>query len=246
MDPSSCVRRSHTRIRFGGFGRVLAGALLAGLLAAAPSTSLAAAEVLQGGFRFFDPQLRRGRVASLLSLGPLVLGGARERVSPSDGISGICKDIVLVMLGSEGSSRTGDSISLRQKAHVVTFFVFAECIGDEPICLQGASEPVAVAGCSGALKLRLEHGIEASAKVACEGGLPISDPGFDLSAQQRTWLSEAFPGIDRKFQIEFKDRDAEETTGDDLAFKIRNLDVDALDDIVGTYLADDELPGCKP
>ena len=29
-----------------------------------------------------------------------------------------------------------------------------------------------------------------------------------------------------------------------LAFKVMNLDADALDDVVGTYLADDELPLC--
>jgi hypothetical protein len=169
---------------------------------------------------------------------------APESVSPSDGDSGICKDIEFVMLGSGGSKRTNDSISLNQKAHVEAFFVFAECIGDEPICLQGANEPAAVAGCSAALELKVKHQLQGSANLVCKNGLPISDPDFDLSAQQQAWLAGAFPGIERKFQIVFKDRNAEETVGDDLAFMIRNLAVDALDDIVGTYLADDELPGC--
>jgi hypothetical protein len=173
-------------------------------------------------------------VASLLSIGPLVLGGARASVFSNDGVSGICKDIVFLMLGSEESSRTADSISLNQKAHVVAFFVFAECIGDEPICLQGASKPVAVPGCSEALKLKVKHLNQGSVKRVCKDGLPISDPDFDLSASQQTWLADAFPGIEDRFQIVFKDRDAEETVGDDLAFKIRNVSVDALDDVVGT------------
>jgi hypothetical protein len=40
------------------------------------------------------------------------------------------------------------------------------------------------------------------------------------------------------------DERGEEVIGQDLRYKIQNLDIDALDDVVGTYLADDNLPGC--
>jgi hypothetical protein len=244
MNPSRRVQASPAPLCFGGFGRLAAGALLAGILAVSPGAGLAAPEVLEGGFRFFDPDMPGNRVASLLSLGPLVLGGARESAFPDDGETGICRDVVFVMLGSEGSNRNASSISLTQKAHIVAFFVFAECVGSEASCLQGASEPVAIPGCSATLKLQAKHRNEGSAKLVCKDGLPISDPDFGLTQQQQSWLAESFPGIDRKFQIAFKDRDAQETVGGNLEFKIRNLDVDALDDIVGTYLADDELPDC--
>jgi hypothetical protein len=44
----------------------------------------------------------------------------------------------------------------------------------------------------------------------------------------------------------YTDTNGEEVTGADLEFKIQNLDVDALNDIVGTFLADDMLPACTP
>jgi hypothetical protein len=219
-------------------------ALLAALLSAPTGTARADAEVLQGGFRFFDPDAPQSREASLLSLGPLVLGGARARMAPSGDDFGICKEIVFVMLGSEGSRRTESSVRLRQRDYVVAFFVFAECIGDEELCLAGASEPVAVPGCAASLKLSKRDGIRGDAKLQCRQGLPISDPDFGLSGAEQTWLADAFPGLESRFAFSFTDPAAEEVTGDDLAFKIQNLDVDALDDIVGTYLADDDLEDC--
>lgn len=244
MEQANRFRPVGALIPLGGLGRFAVGVLLAGLLASLPGTGRADAGVLQGGFRLFDPKDSHGRVASLLSLGPLVLGGALARMTPSGDDFGICKQIVFVMLGSHGSRRTENSIRLRQGDHVVAFFVFAECNGDEGVCLQGASKPVAVRGCSASLKLSKRDGIQGNVKVSCRDGLPIADPDFDLSAQQQTWLAEAFPGLSKRFEIAFGERHGEEVTGEDLAFKIRNLDVDALDDIVGTYLADDELPDC--
>ncbi len=214
------------------------------LVAAPPGWSQPAADTLQGGFRFFDPENPTGREAALLSLGPLVLGGARARVTPSGVEVGTCKEIVVVMLGSERAKRTSDSIKLKQKDHAVVFFVLADCVGEEEVCLAGASEPVAVSGCSGSLTLTKRGPIRGNAKVQCKDGIATSDPAFGLSAQEQTLLSEAFPDLAEKFEIKFKDRAGEEETGADLAFKIQNLDVDALDDVVGTYLADDALPLC--
>ena len=78
-------------------------------------------------------------------------------------------------------------------------------------------------------------------KMICRNGISLADPAFGLAPQQQARLAEVFPGIGARVKISFRDSAGREETGPDLAFKIRNLDVHALDDVVGTYLADDEL-----
>jgi len=63
-------------------------------------------------------------------------------------------------------------------------------------------------------------------------------------SQAAILLDDAFPDLGRTVRLQFTDTAGRETTGDALAFKIRNLDVQALEDIVGTYLDDDQLPAC--
>lgn len=162
----------------------------------------------------------------------------------SAGAAGICTEIVLVTLGAEGTRRGADSLRLRQRDNLVVFFVFTQCIGEDPVCLAGASEAPAVSGCSGAVKVRTRDRISGKVKVKCKNGVAASDPTFGLTAQEQEWLADAFPGLGERLVIKFEERAGERVTGEDLAYKIRNLDVDALDDVVGTYLADDALPLC--
>lgn len=219
-----------------------AASVVVGISMIAASTGRTA--TIEGGFRLFDPDDPMGRQVGVLSLGPLVLAGARARTSASPGEAGICTQIVLVMLGAEGTKRGTDSLRLKQRDSLVVFFVFAQCIGEDEVCLAGSSEAPAVSGCSGSVKLRTRAGISGRVKVKCKKGIAASDPSFGLTAVEQTWLADAFPGLGERFEVKFKEQAGERVSGEDLAFKIQNLDVDALDDVVGTYLADDDLPIC--
>jgi hypothetical protein len=65
-----------------------------------------------------------------------------------------------------------------------------------------------------------------------------------MNAGEQGFVAEAFPEIGTGFTLGFKEKAGEEVTGEDLDYKIRNLSPAALDDVVGTYLADDDLPLC--
>jgi hypothetical protein len=206
--------------------------------------SAAWADVVQGGFRLFDPENPSGREVGVLSLGPLVLAGARTRTSPAAGVPGICNEAIFVMLGAEGAKRKDDRLKVKQKSDLVVFFVISQCTGDEKECILGTSLPVAVEGCAGSVDLRKQGGVSGRVKVRCKDGVALSAPGFGLSAEEQQGLAGAFPGISEGVALSFKDEAGQEETGPDLAFKIQNLDADAIDDVVGTYLADDALPLC--
>jgi hypothetical protein len=203
------------------------------------AASAAFGDPIQGGFRLFDSE-NPLREAGIISLGPLVMGAARVQVEQA----GVCREIVFALLGNEGAKRTSDFVKVKQKDHVVAFFTFADCLAGEKLCLRGASEPVAVSGCSGAIKILTKGGVSGSAKVSCKDGIPASDPGFGLTAQEQTWASEVFPGLAEKFQLKLKKPEGEQIDQPSLEFKVQNVNADALDDVVGTYLADDELPLC--
>ncbi len=229
--------RHASRIRALGLGALL-------LLLPAAGGAQPDIEVLQGGFRVFDPDEPRGREVDVLSLGPLVLGGARARTSPPDLVPGVCSQLLFALIGNEKAQRSTTSVKVSQKNHVVAFFVFADCIGEDEQCILGASEPVAVDGCSGAVSVSTKNGIAGKGKIKCKNGIDVGDVAFAMSAQEQTWASDAFPGLADKFDMSFSDRNAEQVVDPDLSQKIMNLDPDALDDVVGTYLADDALPGC--
>jgi hypothetical protein len=203
-----------------------------------------AQEVIQGGFRLFDPERPRNREAGVLSLGPLVAAGARLRTGPGEGVTGICKHLVFATLGTEGTKRGVDSVRLVQRNYLVAFFVFTECTGEDEVCLVGASEPVAVSGCGASVKLRKREAIAGKVKVKCRSGIDAADPAFGMNAGEQGFVAEAFPEIGTGFTLGFKEKAGEEVTGEDLDYKIRNLSPAALDDVVGTYLADDDLPLC--
>jgi hypothetical protein len=202
------------------------------------------ADVLEGGFRLFDPDSPRGRDAALLSMGPLVLAGARARSSLGNTGTDICQEIIFMMLGAKGTVRGEHTLRLKQKDDVLVFFVFYECVGEDESCVSGTSNPVAVSGCSGSLKLDARSGVRGGVNVRCKDGIDASDAAFGLSAEQQGWLDQTFPELGKKFRIKFRDKSGEEVTGADLDFKIRNFDIDAFDDIVGTFLEDDSLPAC--
>lgn len=225
------------RILSGKAGRAAGAVVVASMVAASTGWT---AGTIQGGFRLFDPEDPRGRVVGVLSLGPLVVAGARARTRQA----GICTEILLVMLGAEGTKRGSGSLRLKQRDNLVVFFVFNQCIGEEYVCLAGSSAAPAVSGCSGSVKLRTRDGIWGKVKVKCKNGIATSDPSFGLTAEEQGWLADAFPGLGKRFVMKFKDPAGEKLGGENLAFKIRNFDVDALDNVVGTYLADDELPVC--
>jgi len=208
-------------------------------LAAPAAWSQPVGDPIQGGFRLFDSEAPL-REAGIISLGPLVMGAARVQVEQA----GVCREIVFALLGNEGAKRTSDFVKVKQKDHVVAFFTFADCVGGEKVCLQGASEPVAVSGCSGTIKVLRKGGVSGGAKVNCKDGIPPSDPAFGLTAQEQTWASEAFPGLAEKFQLKLKKPAGEQIDQPSLDFKVQNVNAGALDDVVGTYLADDELPLC--
>lgn len=208
------------------------------------TSTLASASPIQGGFRLFDPENPKGREVGVLSLGPLVVAGARARTGPSAGETGICTEMILVMLGAEGTKRGPTTLRIRQRDDVVVFFVFDQCVSEELICLAGSSQAAAVPGCSGSVMLRTGERISGKVKVKCKNGIAASNPAFALTAQEQAWIAEAFPGLEQKFSMKFREQAGEEVRGKDLEYKIRNLHVHALDDVVGTYLADDELPLC--
>jgi hypothetical protein len=216
-------------------------AVVIGMVAASTGQT---ANTIEGGFRLFDPKDPRGREVGVLSLGPLVVAGARARTSTSPGEAGLCTQMILVMLGAEGTRRRADSVRLKQSDNLVVFFVFAQCTGEDATCLAGASEAPAVSGCSGKVKLLARDGISGKVIVKCKNGIAASDPSFGLTAVEQGWAADAFPGIGERFVMTFKEQAGERISDESLAFKIRNFDVDALDDVVGTYLADDELPLC--
>lgn len=202
--------------------------------------------MLQGGFRFANPADAERQQAGLLSLGPLVLGGVRHRtVLPGDGVDA-CVEAVYVLLGARGTRRTATRISARQRRHVVVFFVFSECVDADETCIAGASEAVAVAGCSGAIHLNTRRGITGKAKVRCRRGIDVTGAAFGLSTAEQDRLAQAFPDLGRRVRLRLRDRAGREVTGETLRQKIANLDPQALDDVVGTYLADDQLPACGP
>lgn len=201
-------------------------------------------DVLQGGFRIFDPEAPRNREVDVLSLGPLVLGGARARTNQPDFVFGRCSQLLFALIGNEKAQRSATSVKVQQKDHVVAFFVFEECTGEDSSCVLGASEPVAVEGCSGAVSVSTKKGIAGKGKIQCKNGIDPADPAFGLSVQEQGWASEDFPDVAGKFSMSFSDKAAEEVEDPDFSQKIMNLDPDALDDVVGTYLADDALPPC--
>ena len=114
----------------------------------------------------------------------------------------------------------------------------------DEVCVRGASRPVAVSRCSALLKLTAGGEVSGKLDVRCRDGFDPSDAAFGLPAQQVAWLDAGFPNLRRKFALKVRDTSGEEVTGQDLKDKIQNLDLDALDDVVGTYLADDNLPAC--
>ena len=204
------------------------------------------AEVLQGGFYFDNPEAP-GLDAGLLSLGPLVAGGARTKVVLPDGGGDVCAEALYVLLGARGTRRKPTTVTLRQNRHVVVFFVLSRCPGGGAgTCLEGASEAVAVAGCSGSVKVSTRRGIAGKTKVRCKRGIDTGDPAFALSAEERARLDQAYPDLGRTVGIRLSDTSGEETSGDELTFKLRNVNVNSLENIVGTYLDDDELPACVP
>ena len=66
--------------------------------------------------------------------------------------------MVLVMLGAEENAAEKRGVRIRQKSDVVVFFVISECVGEDEVCLAGASGPLAVPGCSAAVKLSRARG----------------------------------------------------------------------------------------
>lgn len=226
-------------------GWIGVGLVVLALLAPAAGWSQTENDVLEGGFRLFDPDVPRGREADVLSLGPLVLGGARARTSPPDFVSGECTQMLFAMLGNESSKRKETGVRVSQKDHVVVFFVFADCIGEDEQCILGASDPVAVEGCSGSIQVTEKRGaFSGKSKVRCKGGIDASDPDFGMSMQEQNWVKDAFPELGEGFELKFKAGSVEQVTGIELAMKVMNLDPDAIDDPVATYLLDDGLPTC--
>jgi len=202
--------------------------------------------VLQGGFSFKDPDDPERVDAGVLSLGPLVAAGVRDRrVVPGAGAD-VCAEALVLLIGARGTGRKPDEVTLRQSDHAVVFFSLFRCVGDDDVCVAGTSAPVAVAGCAGTAKVVKRRGVVGRARVRCRGGIDAADPAFALSTEDRGVVEQAFPDIGRKVQWRFRDGDAEEASGADLDRKLRNLDVHALENIVGTYLDDAELPACGP
>jgi hypothetical protein len=240
-------------MRHSGFGRGSI-AVIAWLVAAPVATQAQLAssptfdgEALQGGFHFENPADRDGEDGGVLSLGPLVAGGVRSRAAiPSGGTGDTCAEALFLLIGARGTKRNPTSISLRQSRHVVVFFVLNRCVDGDEVCVLGASEPVAVAKCGGSFKVSTRGDIVGKVKLRCKRGVDTADPAFALSAGERVLLGQAFPDLGRAVRFRFTDRDGEYSTGPDLDFKLRNLNVHALEDIVGTYLADDALPTCVP
>lgn len=229
-------------VRIGRSAVGVAAALF--LLAGTASANSSNAPVREGGFRLFDPVNPEGNDAALLSLGPLVVGGVRNR--GAIGTSNQCYEMNFALIGARKTSRGGHTIALEQKDHVVVFFVVYDCSvdGDE-LCVVEASDPVAVSQCSGVLGLSTRRGIRGNVRLKCKNGIDVSAPAFGLSTESQGLLRSALPDLDRKFVIKYRDKAGEEVTGADLDEKIQNFDVDALDDVVGTFLADDALPACQ-
>lgn len=200
---------------------------------------------LQGGFRLSDPKDTRLRQAAAVSLGPLILGGVRTRTRPPEAQSGTCTEAVYVMLGAQGSKRTPRGIRLKQSDHVVAFFVFIRCTGDDEICVEGTSRPLAVAGCSGTLKVDKGGGVTGKVKLTCSKGIAATDPAFGMTAEEQGWLTAAFPDLGRKFRVTFKDPAGRQVSQSDLNHAVENFNAAALDDVVGTYLANDSQPSCR-
>jgi hypothetical protein len=198
--------------------------------------------VLEGGFRLFDPAHPARFDAGLVSLGPLVVGGVRDRGH----IAGTnqCYEMNFALLGSRNAQRSKNSVVLAQPNHVVVFFVLSECEADfEKVCITQASEAVA-SRCSGEIALGKNEGrIRGAVNLDCEA-LDVSAPAFGLSTTSQELLRTALPKLRKGVAIRFWDPTGEEETGEDLDYKIRNFDVDGLDDVVGAFLADDDLPAC--
>jgi hypothetical protein len=214
-----------------------------GTMASTAPASAQTSSVLQGGFRLRVPET--GQDAGVLSLGPLLVAGARHRASLNEGGGTVCQSIVYLALGSQGTKRTARKVLLRQKTDVVVFFVFSRCDQNlEEVCLLAASRPLAISRCSALVKLTASGGITGKVDVRCKDGVDPSDAAFGLQAQHVAWVEATFPNLRQKFAMKIRDRQGQEETGEDLRYKIRNLDSDALDDVVGTYLADDDLPRC--
>jgi hypothetical protein len=180
-------------------------------------------------------------------LGPLVAGGIRDRriIAGGAGVD-TCVETLILLIGSRGTNRTPNGATLRQKGHAVVFFVLFRCVNDDDVCVEGTSAPLAVEGCSGVLKVGRRRSRMARASVRCKRGVDTSAPGFALSADGRARVDQAFPDLGGTIRWRFLDRNAGEASGRDLDEKLRNLDVHALEDIVGTYLEDAELPMCAP
>ncbi len=220
-------------------------ALVAVLIALLPSHGTSDLELLEGGFRIFDPDDRERFDSALLSLGPLVLGGVRVRAAFDDGPKKICWEMNFMLQGTSRASRSDRSISVSQKDDVLAFFVFYECDADlDEICVAGASEPVAVDGCRGAIKLRVKDEIKGKVQLSCRHGIDKDAPAFALTAQEKTWLGTALPELGERIRVSYTDKNGEEVSGMDLEDKIEDLDIGDFDDVVGTFLEDDGLPDC--
>jgi hypothetical protein len=210
------------------------------LLATPPS----GAAVQEGGFRFVDPEAPRAREGDLLSLGPLVLGAGRLRTSQPDGVPGLCSQLVFVMLGAQADKRKDDAVQVRQKGDVVAFFVVTECVGEDETCLVDASEAVSLPDCSGSIKLSTKDGVSGAVKFACKNGIDVTGAAFGLGASEQATLAAAFPGLADGLSLSFRDDAGEQLSQDDIDAAVAGIGADALDDVVGTYLADDDLPAC--
>jgi hypothetical protein len=218
----------------------------AGTRAALEDSPVFDAEVLQGGFYFDNPDAPE-LDAGLVSLGPLVAGGARTRTVLPGGAGNTCADAIYVLLGARGTTRKPTTVTLRQSRHVVVFFVLTRCdAAGDGVCLEGASEAVAVRDCSGSVKLSTRRGIVGKTKIRCKRGIDTADPAFALSADERARLEQAFPDLGRAIRLRFTDTDGEKESEEDLQYKLRNVNVQSLENIVGTYLDDDQLPACLP
>ena len=229
-------------------GSMLAAAAAATCMVSASASAqlddILSPDVLQGGFRFFDPA--QDQEFAVLSLGPLVIAGGLTRriVSPEMG-NDICHDLVWILLGNEKTKRKDDKLKIKQSDKLLVFFVFSECDPDgDEICLAGASAPSLVSDCSGSIKLDTSSGTAGQVKLKCTGGINAGSESFELSEEEEAWVGAAFPDLGQTFEVKFKDDTGSQLSDDDVGEKIDDLGIDDLEDVVQAFLDDDALLPC--
>ena len=170
--------------------------------------------VIQGGFSFTNPEVRRpqgtrnGLVGYATSEGNTVESGGRFRVV----IGTVCSDLVYTLQASETITRTTAKIKEKQKQFVTLEFVFFDCADEGPRCVLGTSNSVPRSDCKGLLKLNTgsKAGIDAKVNLTCKDRISTGDPLFDMTAQERAWADAAFPGLIDGLTIKYKDEAARE------------------------------------